>query len=163
MVGEPVSCHCISKRDGNQLGPIEMVVSLANKTPKLSVSPSTMSSRGEIALLYNLTAAASAKSKTEVDHPCPSEKVDIAGGTPFVCLADLVGQFCWGPVLEGQFCWGPVGHSSELVPVDWLGVLQVVLQVVEDVDEAMHIVEHLMLGSQWFLRDLQLCRGSMCE
>ena len=63
----------------------------------------------------------------------------------------------------GQFHWVPVGHSLELVPVDQLAVLQVVLQVIEDIDEAMHIVECLMLRSQWCLRDLQLCRGSVCE
>ena len=32
-----------------------------------------------MALLYNLTAAASAKFKTEVDHPGQCEKVDITG------------------------------------------------------------------------------------
>ena len=104
-------------------------------------------------LLYNLIAVASAKSKTEVDHPGPWEKVDITGVLLLVDQDDL----------GGQFHWVPVGSLSELVPVDWLGVLQVVLQIVKDIDRVMHIIEHLMLRSQWCLRDLWLCRGSMCK
>ena len=34
-----------------------------------------------MALLYNLMEAASAEPKTKLDHPDPSEKVDITGGT----------------------------------------------------------------------------------
>ena len=71
----------ISKRDGNQVGPIEMVALIFQETAKLLGSQSNLSSRGVMALLYNLIVAASPKSKTEVDHPGPSEKVHITGGT----------------------------------------------------------------------------------
>ena len=70
-----------------------------------------------MALLYNLAAAASAKSKTEVDCPGPSEKVDITEealpegldelgsliGALMGAQFDLVGQFCWVSEFEGQF------------------------------------------------------------
>ena len=76
IVGEQISCCSVSQRDRlDQLKQLQCSFIVARKTAKLSASPSNLSSSGEMALLYNLSAAASEKSRTQVDHPGPSEKV----------------------------------------------------------------------------------------
>ena len=87
VVSEKVLCLSIVDWHGDEMMPIEMVTSIANarkECGQIVAFPSNVSSRGEIALLYNLVGVApvlgSSKFTTVCERPGPNAKAGGAGG-----------------------------------------------------------------------------------